>query len=1109
MSTVQQNDEKIKIHEKSISLSDLFWKIQNQTEYEFLFNDDDIKEFKKLKIDVEGEIEEVLTVILKGKGLIYEKNDKVFIVKKKVVKKIQKEKLLVTGTVVDEKGLPLPTVTVVVQGTMKGAATGTKGKYEIEVKKGDALRFTFVGYKTQIILINGKQKIDVQLYPSTENIAEVQVTGFGEQKKESVVSSITTVKTEQLESSSSDLTSNFAGNIAGLIGWQEGGMPGALTEDEANTKFYIRGITSFGENANIDPLILLDGIEVSKLDLARIDPDDIDTFNIMKDASATAMYGARGANGVIYVKTKKGKEGDMYTSFRYEKIYSTPTDEIEVVDPITWMRKYNEALTTRNPDAIPKYSVERINRTASGKYPDYIYPKVDWYDKMFKKGTVNDHYNLNVRGGSAKVQYFASLSYNSDQGILKTDKLNAFDVNIKNQQVGLRVNLNINLNKTAKLIISSGTTFDMNHGPASDARGIYQKAFQISGVDFPATFPADKTYNWPHILFGGDQQVENPYAEVQKGYSDRKRFASQNRFEFIQQLGKYLKGLEFRASASLSKKNYFSAIYSTEYATYALQDFNNTTGEHTLRALNPGTARRTLELEENSLQTISDSQLAYEVQMLHNANWGDHQTSAIFQMNALERDNNYPTNLQSSLPQRNLGYAGKFSYGYKNKYWIEASAGYNGSERFSKKNKMGLFPALGTAWIVSKENFMQSSKDWLSYLKLRASYGLVGNDGVLRKPRFVYLQQLGNRVGATLDGQRSSDSYPVIYNYGNKNTTWEISEQFNLGLETKLFGNLIDVHLDVYQEVRHNVYEYRNLIPSHTGFTNSPLADFGKVKSQGLDFEGKIQHAINNDFWFIVSGTFTYNKATYLKKEQAIGKPEWQNVIGSDISQKFGYIADGLFQTQQEIDNAPYQDGEVMPGDIRYRDINKDGKIDVNDATMIGNPTTPRIVYGFNTLVNYKGFELGLSFQGSGQRSFFIDPNAISPFTKGRALLKEIANSHWTPDNHANNPFWTRLSTENIAIHNPQENLYANRERRASTYFMKSGTFLRCRKIELAYSLNKDWLGKYGIKKCKVYARTNNPFIISDFKTWDVELGSNGFNYPIQKTYSMGINLSF
>lgn len=1113
---VYSQNGKISVEANKMELSELLWQLQESSGIVFVYKTEDLKGLDRVTVSKQDvSLTEILDEVLINTNLEYTLKDDVVTIKKAKVpepkQQQQKDQKSIKGKVVDETGRALPGVAVQVQGTYTGVATNLKGRYSIEVKPNDALRFSFVGYKTQLILIADQKELDVQLKPDVNNIEEVSVVAFGEQKKESVVSSITSVKSERLKSSNSDLTSTLAGNVAGLIGWQTGGAPGAMTEDEMNTKFYIRGITSFQSDANIDPLILMDGVEVSKLDLARIDPDDIESFNVMKDASATAMYGARGANGVIYVKTKRGKAGNVYASFRYEKIWSMPTRNIDVVDPVNYMKLYNEASMGRFPGSSPFYTKDRIDKTGSDKYPSYVYPSNDWYDKLFKNYNINNHYALNVRGGSDKVQYYSSCTYNDDSGMIKTDDLNQFDSNINVKQLTFRTNLNIDLNKNSKLALNTFITYDKYRGPAVDVSNAYYLAFQANPVDFAPTYPKDDNFTWPHIRFGATYNSANPYAALQSGYKDRVRFATTNRLEYIKNLSSLCKGLEVRGIVSMVTNSYFQSSYSYIPAYYSLQAYDHTTGEHTLTSLNESSASQALQYNDGDSKKDALTSLDYQFKAMHSAAWGDHQTSLMAVVQAQERNNSAPYDVLSSLPQRNLGYSARATYGYKSRYFIEASAGYNGSERFSKENKMGFFPAIGAAWVVSKEDFLRSTSNWLDFLKFRFSYGRVGNDGVIKDPRFVYLQQIQPNVGGRFGINGSKTIYKTVYTEGNPETTWEVSEQANFGTEIKLFNKLIDLNVDVYKEVRHNIYSYRNVIPLTMGLLRPPLANVGKVEAHGLDLALKIQHAFSSDFWFLLNGTFTYNKATYKKVEEISNKFPWQNKVGREISQQFGYVAEGLFQDQTEIDNSPGQSGNVMPGDIRYRDIDGNGMIDINDVVPIGHPETPRVIYGMSGFIHYKGFEFNISFQGSGNRSFFIDPNKISPFDENRAVLSEIAKDHWTPDNQKAKPFWPRLSVENIITHNPQEDYYGDYKNDIvkSTYFMKNGKFLRCRSIEFAAYLNKSWVEKFKIKNCKLYCRANNPFVISDFKVWDVELGGNGFNYPIQKTYSLGVNLSF
>lgn len=1105
-----QKKTKVTLDLKDVTLNEVIEELKKQTDYDFFYNSELAKSKGKISVEAKNkEVKQLLDEILPKLGLEYAISQSLISIReKKIVELIR-----LSGKVTDDKGNPIPGATVIIHGTTQGVATDANGRYTIPVRPDDVLRVSFIGYKPEIVAIKGKKTVNVTLNPTAENIEEVAVVAFGTQKKESVVSAISTVRPMDLKSSNSDLTTSLAGRVPGIIGWQTGGIPGALTEEEMNTKFYIRGITSFQTGANIDPLILIDGVESSKLELARIAPEDIETFSVLKDASATAMYGARGANGVIMITTKKGEEGSVYASLRYESIFSMPTKEIDVVNPITYMRMYNQALMGRSQASTPKYSEETINRTLSGKYPSWLYPQNDWYDVLFKRFNVNHHAGISIRGGSKVVQYYASVNYNRDQGMLKTDKLNDYDCNIINNQTSFRANLNIDLKAGIKLLINSSTTLDKYNGPLYDVTQAYQLAFNASPVDFAPTYPGDDTYNWPHLRFGTvDEYTTNPYMEIQKGYMKRTRYSTTNKAEYIHNLSSLIKGLEIRASVSIVQSGYYTTGFKTAPFLYSLENYNFETGKHTLHAINPVSARRTLEVASNSSTT--NTQVTYEGRALHTAAWGDHQTSltGVFQMQ--ERTYTPIQSVLDGMPRRNMTFSMRGSYGFKDRYFIEGSFGYNGSERFADKNRMGFFPAGGIAWVISSEPFMQSTSEWLPFLKFRASYGKVGNDGIISTPRFVFLPLIEKP-----NSLQYKDPMPYgqninrfrVSSYANENIKWEIAEQVNLGLEAKLFKGVVEFTLDAFQEVRHNILANRTTIPSSMGVELAPLDNIGKARTRGLDFSGKIQHAFTNDLWVILNATATYSESKYLEIEEATDKPVWQRKVGHEISQQVGYIAEGLFRDQAEIDNSPVQGGDVMPGDIRYRDLNGDGVIDVEDATYIGFPETPRLIYGFQGFINYKSFEFSFAFQGSGKRGFFMDPKKISPFDNDHAMLKAIYNDHWSEDNMSNKPFWPRLSTYNLTQHNPQEDWYNenNAEIRKSTYFMRECSFLRCTSLELAYNMPRKLMDKWKLQNVKLFVRANNPFLITNFKVWDVELGEDGFNYPIQKTYAIGLNFSF
>lgn len=603
--------------------------LKTKTGYTFVHKQNDISNTVKItETFTNATLDDVLKKVLTAHGYDYSIEGKVIVVKKKAKEQqaSAREIITVKGRVTDEKGNPMPGVSVVINQTTRGVATDHRGNYDILVRTDDVLKFSFIGYKDATVPVEGKSTINLSLEPAEEALEEVTVVAYGEQKRESVVGSITTVRPNSLKTSNSDLTASFVGRIPGMIGYLKGGKPGALTEAELNTQFSIRGITSFGNNVNTAPLILMDGVEVSVLDLSRIDPEDIDSFSVLKDASATAMYGARGANGVILVSTKKGVEGSVYTAFRYEAIASMPTRKIDVVDPITYMKAYNEALQTRDPLAQPKYTADRIANTGSDRFPSWLYPANDWYDLLFKDVAINHHLGLSVRGGTKIMQYYASLGHNYDEGMLKTDRLNQFNVNIRNNTTSLRINMNIDMTPSAKLVINSNSTYDSYHGPQQDVTAAYGLAFNANPVDYAAVYPADDTYVFPHIRYGYETvNSRNPYADIQSGYVERSRFATTNRVEYIQNLSALLKGLEIRANVSLYKESYNSTPFITVPYQYRLLDYNHQTGKHTLEQLVEG--EKNLKVEPNSKVTIDETQLAGEFRLYYNGNWGDHTVS--------------------------------------------------------------------------------------------------------------------------------------------------------------------------------------------------------------------------------------------------------------------------------------------------------------------------------------------------------------------------------------------------------------------------------------------------------------------------------------------------
>jgi TonB-linked SusC/RagA family outer membrane protein len=1015
---------------------------------------------------------------------------------------------LVKGVITDDSGHPLPGATVTIEGTTRGVITDMDGSYAIQVRSGEKLLVSFIGYDNEIIPITAQREINIVLKEKTEELESVTVVAFGKQKKESVLAAITTVDAKDLKVPSSNLTTALAGRMSGLISYQRSGEPG---EDDAS--FFVRGVTSFTYARG--PLILIDGIEMSSTDLARIQPDDIASFSIMKDATATALYGARGANGVIMVTTKEGKEGKAQISFRYETSFSAPTKKVELADPITYMKLNNEAVLTRNSFVSIPYSLEKIENTEKGTNP-YAYPATDWYDVLFKNFTINHRANFNVSGGGKVARYYIAGTYNQDRGILNVDKLNNFNNNIDLRKYLLRSNVNINVTPTTEVIVRLHGTFDDYTGPIDGGTAMYQKVMRADPVLFPPFYPHDEsTKHIQHTLFGnyGQGQYINPYADMVKGYKDYTKSLMMAQFEVKQRLDFITEGLNIRGLFSTNRYSYFdvSRFYKPSY--YNISGYDKYMNTYTLYNINPATGEDFLDYDEGEKQVTSTTY--GEVAVNYDCTFGEkHGVSGLI----VSTIRNYLAanagTLALSLPSRNMGVSGRFTYSYDNRYFGEFNFGYNGSERFARKYRFGFFPSAGMAWFVSNEPFWtENLNKIISKLKIKATYGLVGNDAIgSETDRFFYLSDVnmnatnkaytfGDRFGYTVNGV-------AIKRYENQDITWETSKKLNVGVELGLLNDL-EILVDLYNEHRTDILMDRADIPVTMGLQASPQANIGEALGKGIDLSLDYSKSINQNFWFTARANFTYTKSEYKVYEEVDNtQTPWLSKIGQPISQEFGYVAERLFVDESEVSNSPAQTfGEYGGGDIKYKDINKDGKISSLDIVPIGYPTQPEIIYGFGFSGGYRNFDLSMFFQGLARESFWIDAVNTSPFldTDGvdgtiskNALLQVYADNHWSEEDRNLYALWPRLSDRQI-VNNTQRN----------TWFMRDGSFLRLKSVELGYTLPERYLQRIHVKNLRFYLSGTNLLTFSKFDLWDPEMGGNGLGYPIQKVYNVGVQLSF
>ncbi|WP_431607199.1 SusC/RagA family TonB-linked outer membrane protein [Parabacteroides goldsteinii] len=1027
-----------------------------------------------------------------------------------VVAKVQQSSKF-KGKISDTGGDPLPGATVQIKGSTKGVIADMDGNFEFDdCPINSTLVVSYIGMETKEIKYTGQKFLNIVMEAKTDELEEVTVVAFAKQKKESVVSAITTVKPTELKIPSSNLTTAFAGRVAGLISYQTSGEPG-----QDNASFFIRGITTFGAEAKKDPLILIDGIELSTDDLARLNTDDIASFSIMKDATATALYGARGANGVISVTTKEGREGKVTINARVENSFSSPTKKISQTDPVTYMRMQNEAIKTRDPLGLALYSEEKITMTERGLYPN-IFPTTDWYDTMFNDVISNQRANLSLSGGGTVARYYVAANVSKDNGNMKVDKRNNFNSNISLMKYSIRSNININLTKTTELVLRMSGTFDEYTGPIGGGSFMYKEVMMANPVLFKPYYEPDEQYAYSkHILFGnyGAGNYVNPYAQALKGYNDYSKNTMLVQFEGKQKLDMLTEGLAIRAKINIDRYSEYSVDRAYSPFFYNISSYNLQNNTYKLNRLNPATGTEWINYNPGNRYVNTNFYLEGAAE--YTRNFDKHGVNALLVYTMQSKKTGIADNLQLSLPGRNMGLAGRAAYNYDGRYFGEFVFGYNGSERFSKNNRWGFFPSVAGGWMLSKERFFEPLTTVFDQFKFKASYGLTGQDQIGDgNDRFYYLSQVTlNSSDRNVNWGTQLNYNPggiIVDRYANDEIGWEKSYKLNVGAEMRtVFG--LSANVEYFTERRENILLNR-IIPNTMGIIPDVKANLGKAKGKGVDMELNYEKSFNKDLWITGRGTFTYATSEAVEWEEPdYSETPWLSKVGKSLGQTWGYIAERLFVDEEEVKNSPTQFGEYMAGDIKYRDVNGDGKISELDKVPIGYPTTPEINYGFGLSVGYKGLDASFFFQGSGRQSFWLDLKKITPFLDGdagengedgllgqNAVLDVIANSYWSENNRNPYAFWPRLANQSVENNN-----------QTSTWFMQDATFLRLKSVEIGYTVPKNLVKKFKVQNLRFYVSGTNLLCWSKFKLWDPEMAGNGLGYPVQRVINVGLNLGF
>ena len=1078
----------ISVKGQAMTIKQAIQLIEKNSNYTFFYNAADLKNTTNKNLNCEGTIEEVLKEVFKGSGITYmiKGNEIILKVNKEEATQQQpKKKRTVTGTVVDaENGDPVIGATVVVKGQKDGVITDLDGNFTIAISGSKAqLEFSYIGYRKKTVDVGDLGVINVKMESDNQLLSEVVVVGAGTQKKVSVTGSITSVKGLELKAPSSSLTTSFAGKLAGVISMTSTGEPGAASE------FYIRGVSTFGGRAT--PLILLDDVEISTADLNNIPAETIESFSILKDASATAIYGARGANGVMLITTKTGKENEKTRiNVTVENSFNKPMNFPDFVNGATWMEMYNEAQLTRNPGATPKYSQLDIDNTRNQVNP-YIYPDVQWKDVIFKNMNMNQRANVNISGGGSKASYYMSLQANHDTGLLDTKKVYSYNNNINNWGYNFQNNISYKITSTTKIDLHMNAQIRNKKGPNYSTSDLFAQMMYCNPINFPVTFPAqpgDTHIRFGNAIWTGSSVRTNPYAYMLSSFKEYNENTLNTSLKINQKLDFVTKGLSVQAMVNW--KNWASSSYNRTIEPYyygikgGSYNPSNPTDYEIERLGTSGTDYlKTSDISKASDQTFYlDARVNYDRQFnLH------HVTGMLMYMQREYRS--------SVLPERNQGFSGRFTYDYGQRYLVELNFGYNGTERLAKKERFEFFPAVSLGWVISNEKFFEPMTKYIDNLKIRGSYGLVGSDETglsAGAQHFLYIDQVSlNNIGFTTGVDMNYTLYgPLVTNYAVVNGGWERVKKLDIGIDLELFRQLT-ITADYFNEKRYNILLHREAWPESLGYyTAKPWSNKGKVDNWGIELSVNWRKEFTKDLYVDFRGNFTYTENKYVNLDEPVYPYVWKTSTGKPLSRTTGYIAQGLFSSQEEIDNSPTQNlgSTVKPGDIKYRDVNGDGKIDGSDQVMISPyGTTPRIQYGLGMNVTYKKFDFGVFFNGSAKRTIMI--SGISPFGQSDYnVMQFIADDYWSESNPNPNAKYPRLGLTSSQTANNTV---------ASTYWMRNGNFIRFKTLELGYKF------KYG----RVYLNGDNIAVFSPFKLWDPELSWNA--YPLQRTFNIGVQLNF
>ncbi|WP_317319203.1 TonB-dependent receptor [Alistipes communis] len=1081
--TAQQNTIRIG---NVTNLKELIRQIEAQTSYKVSYQGN-LADNITIKADPsKHNVEELLADALRGTGISYVIRYNTIILTQEQPRAEAAQQASQTrhiaGRVIDaETKEPIIGATVWVKDSALGTNTNVDGAFDYTFTGHYGyIAVSYIGYQTQEFPVTNLPKV-IELSAGNE-LDEVVVVGYGTQKKASVVGSIASVSVNDIRMPTAKISNNLAGQLAGVISVQRSGEPGA------SSTFWIRGISTFGSSTT--PLVLVDGIE---RDLDLVDIEDIKDFSILKDAAATAIYGVRGANGVILITTREGIVGKPQINIRFEAGMVQPTKVPDMLDAVQFAELWNAAAGSE------VYTPEVIQKYRDGSDPD-LYPNVDWVDYLYKDLSFNERVNVNVTGGGSTAKYYISGGFYNEDGLFARDNMKEYNTSVFYRKFNFRSNVEVQLHKYTKLNVNLATTFERKNEPGTAASnsggtGIWNYAIKSAPNVFPAVYSNG-------LLPGpGANNGENPYVLLtQTGYREKFYNTAQSLFSLTQDLGDWVtKGLTVTVKGSFDAKNY-NHLVRTKTPPQYMASGRDEFGDLILQQTVVGTDNL----------TYAESHSGYRsVYLEASVNWarsfGKHDLSALFlyqqsQRNDVGIDKSEP---ELALPYRHQGIAGRITYSYDNRYFIEGNFGYNGSENFSPGKRFGFFPSVAAGYVISNEKFFEPVRGVIDLLKIKASYGIVGNDKIGTGDnvrRFIYNGTVNSGSSYYFGTRPHSSSSIQMGDWPNPNVGWEEAHKLNVGIDLSLFSKL-KISADYFKEKREGIFLQRQSIPVYIGLSTQPWVNIGKMRNSGVDASLEYHQTIGQDLHLTVRGNFTYARNMIVDQDQPDYKYLYMNRTGQARYQTFGLVAAGLFRDQADIDAWPKQSfGDVEPGDIKYLDLNGDGVVDSYDVKPIGYTSIPEIVYGFGFSLQWKAFDFSAFFQGVGHVSFSTLTDQTLGFNARNSreanLFSDVYDNYWTPE---------RLDAKYPRLYIGTN----NNNNQTSTFWMANGRYMRLKNLEIGYTLPKRISQKMAMQNMRVYLSGVNLFTFSPFKLWDPDLQTGATNYPNNRIINIGLTIGF